>query len=262
MYQNRYEYDCGCDDHEFDVDCECDRQECCSQTQCCAGPVGPMGPRGPRGPQGPRGLQGPQGKEGLPGCRGPQGVTGPQGCPGIQGIAGPTGPQGFPGPRGVTGATGPQGPQGPMGNTGPAGESALLPQFASGGMYSYSGKQLCSQDALPFDISNIQCGVCVSDDYESLIIRQPGTYMVEFGMLVSNMPCVGDCIGIELNHELLIEESRMPALCENTFVTGVCILILNEQDELSLVADCENGFDLCCHNNTINAYLVVHQINA
>lgn len=265
MYQDRYEYDCGYDECDCGQDCECGHechQDHYPQPQCCAGPAGPMGPRGPRGPQGPRGLQGPQGKEGMPGPRGPQGVTGPQGSPGIQGIAGPTGAQGMQGPRGTTGATGAQGPQGPMGATGPAGESAVLPQFASGSLYSYTGKQVCSQSAVIFDVSNIQSGVSVSNDYQSLIIHQPGTYVVEFGMMICNVPCDGDSVALEINHEMLIEESRMPAVCENTFVTGVCILTLNACDELSLVADSEGCFDLCCLNNTVNAYLVAHQINA
>lgn len=264
MYQERYEYDGGYEECNCDCDCECGCCEdgCSSQNDGCIGPAGPMGPRGPRGPQGPRGLQGSQGKEGIQGPRGPQGVTGPQGSPGIQGIAGPTGPQGLQGEKGSTGAIGAQGPQGPRGATGPAGESSPIPQFASGALYSYACKQLEAQTALQFDISSIQCGVRVSENYKSLIITQPGTYMVEFGMLSSSIPCHGDSIALELNHTMLIEESRMPVLCEHTFVTGVVILALQADDELSLVADCANCFDISCSNNTINAYVVIHQINS
>lgn len=270
MYQNRYEYDCGCEDccdcgcncdydNDFNNDFNDDFQQNCTQSSCC---VGPMGPRGPRGPQGPRGLQGQQGREGLQGPRGPQGVTGPQGTPGMQGIPGPTGPMGLQGPRGLTGATGAQGPQGVMGATGPAGESAVMPQFASGALYSYSGKEACSQAPVAFDVSNINYGLGVSNDFQSLIIHQPGTYVVQYGMLIGNAPCDGDSIALELNHSMLIEESRMPAICENTLVSGVCILTLNEGDELGLLADSQNCITLCCRNNTVNAYLVAYQINA
>lgn len=267
MYQNRYEYDCGCEEccdcgcdygNDFNDDFDCEYQQDCTQSTC----VGPMGPRGARGPQGPRGLQGQQGREGLQGPRGPQGVTGPQGAPGMQGIPGPTGPMGLQGPRGLTGATGAQGPQGPMGATGPAGESAIIPQFASGALYSYSGKETCSQSSLAFDVSNINSGLGVSNDYRDLIIRQPGTYVIQYGMLIENTPCHGDSIALELNHSMLIEESRMPVICENSFVSGVCILTLNEGDEIGLIADSQNCFTLCCRNNTINAYLVAYQINA
>lgn len=260
MYQDRYECDGGYDE----CSCGCEYDGCesnCVEPACCVGPQGPMGPRGPRGPQGPRGIQGAQGKEGIQGPRGPQGVSGPQGSPGIQGIIGPTGPQGIQGERGATGATGAQGPQGLRGATGPAGESTPRPQFASGGLYSYTCKQLPAQAALTFDISTIQLGMRVCDHYRSVIITQPGTYMVQFGMLVSNQPCMGDCIALELNHSMLVEESRMPVSYEHQFVSGVVILTLKAEDELGLVADCENCFDICCANNTINAYLVLHQIS-
>ena len=258
MFQDRYECDDGYEECSCECDCGCFEDNC--SNNCCVGPAGPMGPRGPRGAQGPRGLQGPQGKEGIQGPRGPQGVTGPQGNPGIQGIVGPTGPQGDVGSRGTTGAQGPQGPQGVMGPTGPAGESAVLPQFAAGALYSYSCKEVEAQELFTFDISNIQSGVCVSKDYRSLIIRQPGTYVVEFGMLITSQPCIGDCVAIELNHSLLIEESRMPALGES-FVRGTLILSLQEDDELGLVADSNTCFEVCSAKQSINAYLVIHQIS-
>lgn len=219
MYQNRYEYDCGCEDccdcgcncdydNDFNNDFNDDFQQNCTQSSCCVGPMG---------------LQG---------------------------------------PRGLTGATGAQGPQGVMGATGPAGESAVMPQFASGALYSYSGKEACSQAPVAFDVSNINYGLGVSNDFQSLIIHQPGTYVVQYGMLIGNAPCDGDSIALELNHSMLIEESRMPAICENTLVSGVCILTLNEGDELGLLADSQNCITLCCRNNTVNAYLVAYQINA
>jgi hypothetical protein len=137
-----------------------------------------------------------------------------------------------------------------------------MPQFASGALYSYSGKEACSQAPVAFDVSNINYGLGVSNDFQSLIIHQPGTYVVQYGMLIGNAPCDGDSIALELNHSMLIEESRMPAICENTLVSGVCILTLNEGDELGLLADSQNCITLCCRNNTVNAYLVAYQINA
>ena len=261
MYQDRYECDCGYDECDCNEECFHDMNGC-AQPECFAGPAGPMGPRGPRGPQGPRGIQGPQGKEGTQGPRGPQGITGPQGVAGIQGIQGPTGPAGIAGVTGAMGMTGAQGPQGPRGATGPAGETPVLPQFASGALYSYSCKQVNGENALVFDISNIQSGVRISEDYTTLIMTQPGTYVVEFGMFVASMPCEGDAIALELNHKLLVEESRMPVYCQNAFITGTCILSLQAEDELCLVADSSDCFELFCCNNTINAYVVIHQINA
>lgn len=272
MYQNRYDYDCDYDDYTDEYanesseccDCGCGRPRPPKPENCYVGPTGPMGPRGQRGPQGPRGLQGQQGREGLQGLRGPQGVTGAQGVAGQQGPTGPTGPQGLQGPRGYngnTGATGPQGPQGPQGITGPAGQSAPVIQFASVSLQSYTCKQLCPQDAFTFDIGNIQSGFVIADDYQSVEVMQQGTYIVHFGCLAASAPCQGDAIALELNSSMVIEESRMPVLCENTFVTGCVILNLNAQDTLRMVSDCAQALDVCSCNNTINAYLIIHQIN-
>lgn len=253
---DNYNYDCDCG-----CGCSCDRPNPPKPVDCITGPTGPMGPRGARGPQGPRGIQGQQGREGLQGLRGPQGVTGAQGVPGIQGLTGPTGPQGIQGPRGLTGATGPQGLQGPQGNTGPAGDSSVRMQFASASMQSFTDKQICPQDALTFDICNIQRGFTISDDYQSIQALQEGTYVVEFGCLISNTPCGGDAIALELNSTMVIEESRMPILCENTFVTGVVILTLEVQDSIRLVFDSAQELEICSLENAINAYVVIHQIN-
>ena len=211
-----------------------------------------MGPRGPRGPQGPRGLQGPQGREGLQGLRGPQGNTGPQGVAGVQGPTGSTGPQGMPGERGATGA---------RGATGPAGESAPLVQFASVSLQSFTDKQFCAQDAFVFDVGTIQSGFTISEDYQSVIAGHAGTYVVQFGCLLASQPCEGDAVALELNSSMIIEESRIPMLCEGSFVQGSCIVELGEGDSLRMVSDTSQGVNVCSFNNTVNAYLIVYQIN-
>ena len=227
------------------------------------GPTGPMGPRGPRGPQGPRGLQGQQGREGLQGIRGPQGVTGPQGVPGIQGPTGPTGPQGIQGVMGNTGATGvtgATGPMGPQGNTGPAGESAPIIHYASASLTSFTPKSLCPQDALVFDCGNVSDGFTISNDYTSLSAQQEGTYIAEYGVLISSSVCDGDAFALEINNEELLEESRMPLVCENQFVRGCVMLELHPNNSIRLVSDCYNTIESCSNHHTVNAYLIIYQI--
>ena len=276
MYQKRYDYDYDCNydecsddytkDYPYtcDCDCGCGKPKPPKPENCYVGPTGPMGPRGQRGPQGPRGLQGQQGREGLQGLRGPQGVTGAQGVPGIQGPTGATGPQGLQGPRGYTGntgATGATGPTGPRGDTGPAGQSAPIIQYASASLTSYTCKQLCPQDVFTFDVGNIQSGVIIAEDYQSLEVSQPGTYVIQFGCLAASTPCQGDAIALELNSSMVIEESRMPVLCESSFVSGCIILNLKAGDTIRMVSDCAEVLDVCSCNNTVNAYLTLYQIN-
>lgn len=279
MYQNRFDQPYDCDEYEQDMTCEndCFENTCSNECDCCrpepyppfgvTGPTGPMGPRGARGQQGPRGLQGQQGKEGLQGLRGPQGVTGPQGVPGIQGPTGSTGPQGMQGLRGITGAmgmTGLPGPVGATGATGPAGrdgQSAPIKTYGAASMISYTDKTLCPQDALVFDIANIQSGFTIADDYQSLRAEQMGTYIIQFAVLVSNEPCPGDAIALEINHTLLVEESRMPVLFDHMFVTGCVIVHMDAGDTIRMVSDGSEVFEVCSCNNTVNAYLVIRQIN-
>lgn len=268
-YPNGYERNGCCNCYDDFMDGYGYQGNCGNQPSWCpqpgVGPTGPMGPRGPRGPQGPRGLQGQQGREGLQGIRGPQGVTGAQGVPGIQGPTGPTGPQGMQGPignTGVTGATGATGAQGPQGNTGPAGESAPIISYASASLTSYTSKVLCPQDPLVFDCGNIQSGFTISPDYTSLIVQQKGTYIAEFGFLVSKGVCEGDAIALEINNEELIEESRMPVLCEENFVRGCVMLELEPNNTLRMVSDCHNEIESYSCNHTVNAYLIIYQIHS
>lgn len=262
MYHNRYDQDFDVDEQPCEMnscECDCECEECC-EPQWCVGPTGPMGPRGPKGSQGPRGLQGQQGREGLQGLRGPQGVTGPQGIPGIQGPTGATGAIGLQGPRGVSGATGPQGPQGPQGNTGPAGQPAPVIQFASASLTSFSDKTVCPGEAMVFDIGNIQSGFTISEDYESLIVCHQGTYVVEYGCLLSDIPCLGDALAIEINREEIIEESRIPLLCENSFVRGTIMLELHADDSIRMICDGAQAIASCAYQHTVNAFLLIYQI--
>ena len=279
MYRNRYDYD-GFDSSEIEDDMmdgefsdydneqnEVEQKRVswnCSNVETVIGATGPMGPRGQRGAQGPRGLQGPQGREGLQGLRGPQGVTGVQGTAGEQGEIGPVGPQGEQGERGITGPCGPIGPQGvtgATGATGPAGEAAPGYPHASVSLYSYTDKQFCSQEGFVFDIGTIPYGFTISDDYQSVITLQAGTYIVNFGCMVSSAPCYGDAVCLELNHSITIEESRIPLQQTGIFTQGMALLELNQGDCLRMVSDSDEGVNVCSVNNNVNAYLIIYQIN-
>lgn len=279
MYRNRYNYD-EFDSTELDdemmqegfADYERNQNEQdqrrvswnCSNIETVIGATGPMGPRGQRGAQGPRGLQGPQGREGLQGLRGPQGVTGVQGVAGEQGETGPVGPQGEQGERGITGPCGPIGPTGvagATGATGPAGEAAPGYPHASVSLHSYTDKQFCSQEGFVFDIGTIPYGFTISDDYQSVITAQEGTYLVQFGCMISSAPSYGDAVCLELNHSMTIEESRMPMQQVGTFTQGTVLLELDAGDCLRMVSDSNEGINVCSVNNNVNAYLIVYQIN-
>lgn len=264
-----------------DRDCNCDCNNGCNcdckytydtprPTSTHCGITGPMGPRGPKGTQGPRGLQGPQGKEGLQGLRGPQGITGPQGVPGMQGPTGATGIQGIQGPAGTRGATGVAGTNGvnglpgatgAMGPTGPAGRDAQAITYAAASMTSFTDKELCPGSSLMFDAANLQSGFQMSDDYRSLIAMCSGTYVIEFGCFISQDVCLGDTIALEINNEAILDESRMPILCGNTFVTGCVLVHLNTNDSLRFIADSQSMLQICNIQNSVNAYLVIRQIN-
>lgn len=279
MYRNRYNYD-EFDSTELDDEmmqegfADYDRNQNegdqrrvswnCSNVETVIGAIGPMGPRGQRGAQGPRGLQGPQGREGLQGLRGPQGVTGVQGVVGEQGETGPVGPQGEQGERGLTGPCGPIGPTGvagATGATGPAGEAAPGYPHASVSLHSYTDKQFCSQEGFVFDIGTIPYGFTISDDYQSVITAQEGTYLVQFGCMISSAPSYGDAVCLELNHSMTIEESRMPMQQVGTFTQGTVLLELDAGDCLRMVSDSNEGINVCSVNNNVNAYLIVYQIN-
>ncbi|MEJ8738054.1 collagen-like protein [Erysipelotrichaceae bacterium HCN-30851] len=279
MYRNRYNYD-EFDSTELDDEMmqegfadydrnhnEGDQRRVswnCSNVETVIGATGPMGPRGQRGAQGPRGLQGPQGREGLQGLRGPQGVTGVQGVVGEQGETGPVGPQGEQGERGITGPCGPIGPTGvagATGATGPAGEAAPGYPHASVSLHSYTDKQFCSQEGFVFDIGTIPYGFTISDDYQSVITAQEGTYLVQFGCMISSAPSYGDAVCLELNHSMTIEESRMPMQQVGTFTQGTVLLELDAGDCLRMVSDSNEGINVCSVNNNVNAYLIVYQIN-
>ena len=85
--------------------------------------------------------------------------------------------------------------------------------------------------------------------------------MVQFGCLLASQPCEGDAVALELNSAMIIEESRIPMLCEGSFVQGSCIVELGEGDSLRMVSDTAHGVNVCSFNNTVNAYLIVYQIN-
>ena len=126
---------------------------------------------------------------------------------------------------------------------------------------SFTDKQFCAQDAFVFDVGTIQSGFTISEDYQSVIVGHAGTYVVQFGCLLASQPCEGDAVALELNSSMIIEESRLPMLCEGSFVQGSCIVELGEGDSLRMVSDTSQGVNVCSFNNTVNAYLIVYQIN-
>ena len=164
------------------------------------------------------------------------------------------------GNTGATGVTGATGPMGPQGNTGPAGESAPIIHYASASLTSFTPKSLCPQDALVFDCGNVSDGFTISNDYTSLIAQQEGTYIAEYGVLISSSVCDGDAFALEINNEELLEESRMPLVCENQFVRGCVMLELHPNNSIRLVSDCHNTIESCSNHHTVNAYLIIYQI--
>ena len=279
MFKNQYddyevdEYDeTACDVQAYGDDSvyEDDSYECTSCGCGCSNDrpsipypncvTGPMGPRGPKGNQGPRGLQGPQGKEGLQGLRGPQGVSGPQGIPGIQGPMGPTGMPGLQGQRGATGSAGPRGIQGPTGVTGPAGKDGTMVTLAAASLTAYDNQEICPGSAVIFDAVNILSGFVVDEEQQCLTAQQDGDYIATFGMLV-HASCMGDAIALEFNHMEILDETRMPVLCDQSFIQGSAILRLRAGECIRLINDSPQTSQLCDRNHTVNAYLVIQQIN-
>ena len=74
------------------------------------------------------------------------------------------------------------------------------------------------------------------------------------------MVCDGDAFALEINNEELLEESRMPLVCENQFVRGCVMLELHPNNSIRLVSDCHNTIESCSNHHTVNAYLIIYQI--
>lgn len=232
--RNNYYDDDMCDyDFMNDCDCRCNR-ECDDHLE---------EKRGPRGEQGPRGLQGMQGKEGLPGPRGPQGVTGPQG---------PIGPQGITGPRGAQGEMGPQGPRGPEG---PKCEVS----FAAGSLYTMKDMEICPNEAVRFECSNILDGFSVSEDGDALIARKEGLYLIQYSITIDHLEGCEGVFMLMINHECL-EESRQPVMSECSVVSGSALVRLKDEDCIQLCFDGDQPGISCSYCDCTNAMLSVVQI--
>lgn len=232
--RNNYYDDDMCDyDFMNDCDCRCNR-ECDDHLE---------EKRGPRGEQGPRGLQGMQGKEGLPGPRGPQGVTGPQG---------PIGPQGITGPRG---AQGEMGPTGPMGPEGPKCEVS----FAAGSLYTMKDMEICPNEAVRFECSNILDGFSVSEDGDALIARKEGLYLIQYSITIDHLEGCEGVFMLTINHECL-EESRQPVISECSVVSGSALVRLKDEDCIQLCFDGDQPGISCSYCDCTNAMLSVVQI--
>ena len=238
--RNNYYDDDMCDyDFMNDCDCRCNR-ECDDH---------PEEKRGPRGEQGPRGLQGMQGKEGLPGPRGPQGVTGPQG---------PIGPQGITGPRGAQGEMGPTGPMGPQGPRGPEGPKCEV-SFAAGSLYTMKDMEICPNEAVRFECSNILDGFSVSEDGDALIARKEGLYLIQYSITIDHLEGCEGVFMLTINHECL-EESRQPVISECSVVSGSALVRLKDEDCIQLCFDGDQPGISCSYCDCTNAMLSVVQI--
>lgn len=237
MFQ-RNEYDEDYPFAEFDEqeDCMAEEALCCDEEpcedclkRCCV-------VSGPRGPQGPRGIQGVQGKEGLQGPRGAQGNTGAQGEMGKQG---------------PTGATGP---------CGEAGEDVRSVRFAAATLQSFACKEISAGEAVTFDMGNMLSGIKISDDFRTLMVEETGLYVIQYGAFVSGNVNGRGALAIEINHEQVLEQSRM-AIVGGIYTSGSIVLELAEHDCISLVADGCGCIELCCGGQSVNAYLNVYQMS-
>ena len=258
MFQ-RNEYDEDYPYAEFDEqeDYMAEEALCCDEEPCEACLKRCCVVSGPRGPQGPRGIQGVQGKEGLQGPRGAQGNTGAQGEMGKQGPTGATGP------RGATGATGPMGCTGPRGATGPcgeAGEDVRSVRFAAATLQSFACKEISAGEAVTFDMGNMLSGIKISDDFRTLMVEETGLYVIQYGAFVSGNVNGRGALAIEINHEQVLEQSRM-AIVGGIYTSGSIVLELAEHDCISLVADGCGCIELCCGGQSVNAYLNVYQMS-
>lgn len=178
------------------------------------GEKGDKGEQGPPGPQGMQGDPGPKGDPGLGetislgvvvtgaagtfakivdhkdglnhkfdfviprgvnGSNGEKGEPGPQGPPGEQGFPGQKGDKGEPGERGEPGPEGPQGPPGPL----------VIPTVSITTFRpenSDDGIQVGANQKIPLDltISNENEDFILNEDENTITIRYPGTYRVDF----------------------------------------------------------------------------------
>lgn len=123
---------------------------------------------------------------------GPTGPTGPTGPIGPQGDVGPTGPTGDVGPTGATGETGPTGPTGPLNFT-PVYAQVRL------GQPIY---QTFSNIPIPFNVVELISPTGVTATSPSLIIDDPGVYLVNYGAGVNdtnNPPFLNAYLIVALN---------------------------------------------------------------
>ena len=67
-------------------------------------------------------------------------------------------------------------------------------------------------------------------------------------------------LAIEINHEQVLEQSRM-AIVGGIYTSGSIVLELAEHDCISLVADGCGCIELCCGGQSVNAYLNVYQMS-
>lgn len=111
---------------------------------------------------------------------GPTGPTGPVGPTGPTGDIGPTGPTGDVGPTGATGATGETGP------TGPTGPISFTPVYAQVRRGSPSPLTIFGNTPIPFDTVESISPTGVTATSPSLIIDDPGMYLVNYGVGVDD----------------------------------------------------------------------------
>lgn len=135
-------------------------------------PNGKEGPRGPAGPRGPPGLQGPAGNQG------------------------PNGEEGPVGPRGPRGDRGPVGPQGPPGRVVTPG---IRLSFEAG------EKEVPKDNELGLNTDSLIFVGCESSEYtvddKSIVISDPGTYMLVYSLTVNKVGESNNCmIQVKVNN--------------------------------------------------------------
>ena len=158
--------------------------------KCRPGPPGPPGPIGLPGPPGPIGPAGATGPTGPAGATGPTGPTGASGATGAAGPTGATGATGLTGPTGVTGATG---------ATGPTGPEAIM---AFGGLYNDATQiiTIAPGDTEDVALEESMVSVNVTPGIDSITIDIPGTYRVEFFLLLQSTTGNFDIMaGVQVN---------------------------------------------------------------
>lgn len=115
------------------------------------------------------------------------GPTGPTGATGAAGDSGATGVTGDTGPTGATGDVGPTGATGETGPTGPTGANTFDPVYAQVRYAPLNPLVTFNDTPIPFDVVESISPTGVTATSPSLIINDPGFYLVNYGAGVDDV---------------------------------------------------------------------------